>query len=97
MRYDDLSGEGFELFGEIGDGGYEWEEFAVWIKDGVFYWASDAGCSCNGPWDFGIEFEGSGTKHQAITALFAWAGGPAGAARAGESLLVKLLNYKEPK
>lgn len=98
MRYDDLSEDGFEDFGSAGSGGgYDWSVFHAWLKDGTFYWASDAGCSCNGPWDGGGEFDGAGNRHQAVTALFEWAGGPGGAAKDGESLLVKLLNYREVK
>lgn len=99
MRYDDLSEDGFEDFGSADSGGgYDWSVFHVWLKDGVFYWASDSGCSCNGPWDYPYDFPGDfnghGTRHEVVTALFDWAGGPGGAAKDGESLLIKLLNYR---
>lgn len=65
---------GYEFVGESEPGGsYDWSVFAVWQKDGVFYWASDGGCSCVYEWqDFDTSnpaFEGRGTRHEAISAF----------------------------
>lgn len=96
MKYWELEAAGFESFGEADSGGgYDWNVFGVCLKDGVFYWASDAGCSCNSSWDsldFPGDFDGHGTQREAITALFNWRGGTYGTD--GESLLNKLMDYQ---
>ena len=46
MKEHELAEAGYEEFGETDTGGgYDWSVFAVWLKDGVFWWASDSGCS----------------------------------------------------
>ena len=87
--------EGFETFGEASSGGgYNWRVFGVWLKDGEFWWASDAGCSCYYQWydsNFPADFEGHGTAHDAIKALMDWKDSAAEA----EPLLNRLLGYRE--
>jgi hypothetical protein len=94
---------GFEAFGSASTGGgYDWGEFGVWLKDGVFYWASDSGCSCNGPWeDFWggelvLDFDGQGSAHDTIRALNKWSGSQY-AADGSEALLTRLLDYRAPR
>ena len=57
--------------------GYDWNEFMAWYDEAarVFYWASDAGCSCS---SFGDYFDGrgdleNGGKTDALNALKRWA------------------------
>jgi hypothetical protein len=73
-----LHHDGYEHIGQAGDdGGYDWAVFDVWVKDGVFYWASDAGCSCNYPYmdqSFPADFEGHGSAQDALHALAEWGG-----------------------
>jgi hypothetical protein len=100
MRWSALESAGFESFGEADTGGgYDWNVFGVRLKDGVFYWSSDSGCSCNGPWDFldfPQDFEGYGNAHDAIKALNAWSSGSYRASNS-ETLLQKLLDYRPGK
>ena len=88
---------GYEHFGEADTGGgYDWAVFGVWLKDGQFWWASDAGCSCNWHWDsmtFPADFEGPGEVHDVIRALMAWKGTCYETAEY-EHLLNKLLGYR---
>jgi len=97
MKEHELAEAGYEEFGETDTGGgYDWSVFAVWLKDGVFWWASDSGCSCNSSWDFTDfpdDFEGHGNAHDAIKALHSWASGTY-SAEGSEGLLTKLLDYK---
>jgi len=89
--------EGFERFG-IADtgGGYDWAVFGVWTKDGVFWWSTDSGCSCNSPWSWGpVDFDGHGSAHDALRALFDWVTERYGAA--GNALRDKLLDYRPTK
>jgi len=100
VNVDELAEAGYEAFGESNDGlGYDWNVFAVWLKDGVFYWAQDAGCSCNYAWDSSIfpdDFEGYGNAHDAIKALHSWAGSSYSAS-GSDTLMTKLLDYRPPK
>lgn len=49
MSFWDIIRDWKEIF-EDGEYGYDWSLFRVWKKGRVYYWMSDAGCSCN---DFG--------------------------------------------
>jgi hypothetical protein len=89
---------GYELVGESNPGGgYDWSVFAVWFRDGRYFWASDSGCSCYGEWEsFDVSnpaFDGSGTRHDAIRALRNWANGSYTAGET-EPLLNALLSHK---
>ena len=56
---------------------YEFSEFLVLEKDGLYYWSSDTGCSCPSPFDdhsFPDDFE-HGNALQALNALDAWSEG----------------------
>lgn len=56
---------------------YEFNEFLVLEKDGVYYWSSDCGCSCPAPFDyhdFPADFS-SGNALQALNALDEWSKG----------------------
>lgn len=56
---------------------YEFNDFLVLEKGGVYYWASDVGCSCPSPFDyhtFPDDF-GSGNALQALNALDEWSKG----------------------
>jgi hypothetical protein len=56
---------------------YEFHEFAVLRKDGLYYWASDSGCSCPDPWEnheFPDDFQ-AGNALAALNALDEWSRG----------------------
>jgi hypothetical protein len=97
MKSYELPQNGYEVFGDTDSGGgYDWSIFRVWLKDGVFYWASDSGCSCNGPFDghtFPDDFEGHGTAHEALKALAKYRDANSYSAGSIEPLLVKLMDY----
>lgn len=94
MKSWELKDNGYEHLGTADDGGgYDWETFDVWLKDGVFYWASDHGCSCSGPYDyhsFPEGFDGHGNAHEAIKAVFT----SGLSLNDSESLIFKLMDYK---
>lgn len=96
MYNDPYNVPGFEFFGETdGGGSYDWSVFGAWLKNGQFYWAFDAGCSCNSPWDhldLPGDFSGPGSAHDAIKALHTWISEPYN--DGSESLMTKLLDYK---
>ena len=37
-------------------GGYDWAIIGVWKKGHEFFYDVDGGCSCNGPWDLGVDY-----------------------------------------
>lgn len=65
--------DGYEHVGQAHEGsGYEWCVFDVYVKDGVFYWTSDGGCSCSYEYEshsFPDDFDGHGTAQDALHAL----------------------------
>lgn len=97
MRIYETAALGFKEFGRADTGGgYDWTVFAVYTKDGEFFWASDSGCSCYGEFegdDFPGVFEGPGNAHEAIKALHSWSGDQYTVDGSG-ALLAKLLDYK---
>lgn len=73
-----LHHDGYDHIGQADDGGgWDWSVFDVWVKDGVFYWASDSGCSCSYAYmyqTFPDDFDGHGTVQEALRALVEWGG-----------------------
>jgi hypothetical protein len=56
---------------------YEFHEFAVLRRGGLYYWSSDRGCSCPMPWEdhaFPDDFQ-SGNAIEALNALDTWSKG----------------------
>ena len=50
--------EGFERVGFLDRyESYSWEVFGVWKKEHQLFYDTDSGCSCNGPWEHGIDPE----------------------------------------
>ena len=45
--------EGLVELPEMGYYGYDWDRFVSYFnpQNGMFYWVSDSGCSCNDLWD----------------------------------------------
>lgn len=56
---------------------YQFNDFLVLEKDGVYYWSEDQGCSCPSPFEshvFPDDFQ-SGNAIHALNALTAWSEG----------------------
>lgn len=64
---------------EMGYYSYDWERFVSYFnpQNGMFYWASDSGCSCNDLWD-GIRTVGDmnvGRKDEFLSAAASFGDG----------------------
>lgn len=43
----------FEVIDSIVEADYSWSAIGVWrnVKTNQFFWSTDSGCACNGPWE----------------------------------------------
>ncbi|WP_062077758.1 DUF7574 domain-containing protein [Demequina globuliformis] len=75
---DNLNIDGKELVIEVDPGGgYDWSVFGVFVDaSGRYFTATDAGCSCNSPWDTAdhIDFEPVAAVSDAERKAREWAG-----------------------
>ena len=49
---------GYIFLGEVYEshGGYDWGIIGVWKKGHEFFYDTDWGCSCKGPWELGVDY-----------------------------------------
>lgn len=56
MNQQEMKDRGFEFIGALDWWeSYSWGTFGVWSKGHQLFWDADSGCSCNGPWEMGVD------------------------------------------
>lgn len=75
LTYHRIEGtEDWQIVGEFGSGGYEWNEFKCFYSPSarMFFWKGDSGCSCNS-WSDDIHSVADFEVGDKIALLRAWA------------------------